>query len=48
MSAADRARARYSWEQIAVDTDRVYRSLLPEPTSTDTADVSGDDQLDRV
>ncbi len=42
MSAADRARARYSLEHIAVDTERVYADALPEPESREGADGAAD------
>ncbi|WP_042573643.1 glycosyltransferase [Rhodococcus sp. MEB064] len=46
MSAADRAHARYSWEQIAVDTERVLRSLLPEPVVAQHAEMAEDGTRD--
>ena len=29
----DRARSRYSWDRIAIDTARVYQQLMPEPAT---------------
>jgi D-inositol-3-phosphate glycosyltransferase len=36
----DRARSRYSWDRIALDTARVYRRLVPEPVADSVPDTS--------
>lgn len=47
MSAADRARARYSLEHIALDTERVYTDALPEPAADDgPEDIEGTDRAE--
>lgn len=50
MSAADRIRARYSLDHIALDTERVYDAALPEPDSdaSDGVDSAPTGRLDPV
>ncbi|GAA3397087.1 glycosyltransferase [Cryptosporangium minutisporangium] len=42
VAGADRARSRYDWNRVAVDTGRVYESVVPtvlnEPASVDVGD----------